>query len=154
MKNILLFLGGKKMDFSMILPIAFPLGFLVLFIVMYKKKKSLIKRCTYPVKGNVVGMRESHSSSGGRSDAVYIEQIHYVCGTEEYTVNGRYCKNRSDVRAVGSIVEIKVNPAKYSEYVVNGEEQNLIWMLLAIGVAGFCLLFFGGIVLLVALAGQ
>ncbi len=112
------------------------LSVIVLLIHIYRKQSALIQRCTYPVKATVVGIKEDHhsSSSAGSSSYIdYIEQVHYVCGIEEYTVNGRRSKRKSNLGAVGSIVEIKVNPSNYSEYVAPGEDQNLIWILFGIG---------------------
>ena len=139
-----------------ILPFVLLFALLVMLIVFYRQKKALIERCTLPVNATVVGVKEKYHSgntqTGSRSYTEYIEQIHYAYGDEEYTVDGRRFKRESAAGPIGSIVQIKVNPQKYSEYVTSQDGQSPMLMLFGIGVIIFNMLFFLLIILLSSLA--
>ncbi len=100
-------------------------------IFTYFRGNELAKVCTEKTTATVVSMREEFDTSSNTEGMRYI---YYPI--VEYQVNGNSIRkelgsgSNPPAYSVNDTVEILYNPNKAEEFIVAGENQNIVWIIL------------------------
>lgn len=100
-------------------------------IFMYFRSSELVRVCTEKATATVVNMREDFTSD---TDTDGMQYIYYP--VIEYQANGATIRNElgsgsnPPAYSINDTVEILYNPAKTDEFIVAGDNQNIVWVVL------------------------
>ena len=100
-------------------------------IFMYFRTGELARVCTEGATATVVNMREDFTTD---TDAEGARYIYYP--VIEYSANGQTVKgelssgSNPPAYSVNDTIEILYNPDKIEEFIVVGENQNIVWIVL------------------------
>jgi len=99
-------------------------------VFFYFRSGELVKNCTERATATVVDMREDiDTSSSSEMRYLYFPIIEYE--TTERTVTKEIDSGyNTPVYRINEKIEILYNPNNVEEFIVAGENQNIVWMIL------------------------
>lgn len=126
--------------FKKIIPIILGVVLIGAGVFMYFRANELARVCTEKATATVVNMREDFTSDADTDD---IRYIYYP--VIEYQANGTTIRSELSsgsnppAYSVNDTLQILYNPNKTSEFIVAGENQSIVWIVLG----GLGIIFLG-----------
>ena len=106
-------------------------------IFMYFRAAGLEKACTEETTATVVSMREDIDTSVDEIRYIYYPVVSYEANNKTIEKQLSSGSNNPEYR-IGDTLQILYNPENIEEFIVKGENQNIIWIIL-VSLGGVCI---------------